>query len=870
MPNSGFCRTERRRYQVRKSEDLNGLDYIEVLEDGSLRVFFLKRPPQNLTPDNIRIEGGVRVTGIKAVKIRFCRQLHDDRDDCMQVFVERTGDFSTYRLCLVEPCQDAGGKKTKPLSGFDVRYSCASFRFCSENASDLDCKQTSVCLPPARTEPEINYLAKDYGSFRRLMLDRLAVLMPDWQERHEADLQVALVEVLAYFGDRLSYYQDAVATEAYLGTARQRISVRRHVRLVDYHMHEGCNARTFVQVRTNMDHVKLALADFVVATRLSDPGLSQRAVMTWTELENIAAASYEVFQPVVLSDAVVTFWQSHNEIRFYTWGDRECCLPRGATSATLIDPAPAVPVPIPAVPAPVVSAAARYATPAEHCEPEPPALPPCQEPERGELGLHLKVGDILIFEEVMGPLTGLPQDADPGHRHAVRLTRVRRGTDKLYNQPIVDIEWSREDALPFPLCLSSRTDSEHGCKPLPFVSVALGNIVLVDHGRPASETLPLPGTETEVCGCAGDFRPADPVLRIKPYDPQLAYGPLTWTGPLAAGASATALRQQDPRTARPVVALGGDGPVWQPRYDLLGSGPTDRHFVVETDNAEIAHLRFGDGTQGAQPPAGVRLPAHYRVGNGPAGNIGGSLKPDTQGPGIAHMIFSSTQGGLDVRVWNPLPAIGGTAPEDIDDVKRCAPRTFRDRLERAITADDYAALAQQSSDIQRAASLLAWNGSWYEAEVALDPLSRLSTGEQAALPSRIETGLEVYRRIGHDLRAYLADAVPLNLVMSVCVQPAFLPGPVKAAVLAKLREWFQPDNLTFGQDIAISPLVALVKNLDGVFDVTVTTLERKFQPSDAALASGILRMAPWEIARLDNDPNRPENGTLKLTMRGGR
>ena len=67
--------------------------------------------------------------------------------------------------------------------------------------------------------------------------------MPDWRERNPADLGVALVELLAYVGDHLSYRQDAVATEAYLGTARRRVSVRRHARLVDYRMHDGCNAR---------------------------------------------------------------------------------------------------------------------------------------------------------------------------------------------------------------------------------------------------------------------------------------------------------------------------------------------------------------------------------------------------------------------------------------------------------------------------------------------------------------------------------------------------------------------------------------------------------------------------------------------------
>jgi hypothetical protein len=42
--------------------------------------------------------------------------------------------------------------------------------------------------------------------------------------------RIALVELLAYVGDQLSYYQDAVANEAYLETARQRISVKRHTR----------------------------------------------------------------------------------------------------------------------------------------------------------------------------------------------------------------------------------------------------------------------------------------------------------------------------------------------------------------------------------------------------------------------------------------------------------------------------------------------------------------------------------------------------------------------------------------------------------------------------------------------------------------
>ena len=80
------------------------------------------------------------------------------------------------------------------------------------------------------------------------MLDRLSLLAPGLAASAARPTSgVALVELLAYVADELSYRQDAVATEAYLATARRRISLRRHARLVDYLMHEGCNARAWVQ-----------------------------------------------------------------------------------------------------------------------------------------------------------------------------------------------------------------------------------------------------------------------------------------------------------------------------------------------------------------------------------------------------------------------------------------------------------------------------------------------------------------------------------------------------------------------------------------------------------------------------------------------
>lgn len=56
---------------------------------------------------------------------------------------------------------------------------------------------------------------------------------------------------------------------------------------------------------------------------------------------------------------------------------------------------------------------------------------------------------------------------------------------------MTEITWSDDDALPFPLCISTEADTEHGTAALANVSLAFGNVLLVDHGRamPTPESL---------------------------------------------------------------------------------------------------------------------------------------------------------------------------------------------------------------------------------------------------------------------------------------------------------------------------------------------------------------------------------------------
>jgi hypothetical protein len=231
------CESNNRRWVVATHDFLNGIDYLEVSESQTeLSVYLLNENHiEELTEENVRIEGGERITDVVATQVTV-----EVGRNLLVVELSQPGDFSTYTLRLVK-----GIHQSEPPDNFDPILSVVDFSFQIERPGDFDCKEEEICPVERLPEPVIDYLAKDYASFRRLMLDRLAVTMPDWQERIPADLGMVLLEIFAYVADHLSYYQDATATEAYLSTARKRTSVRRHARLLDYRIHEGCNARVW-------------------------------------------------------------------------------------------------------------------------------------------------------------------------------------------------------------------------------------------------------------------------------------------------------------------------------------------------------------------------------------------------------------------------------------------------------------------------------------------------------------------------------------------------------------------------------------------------------------------------------------------------
>ena len=797
------CTLQRRLDRVREYNatlpplPLNAIDYLEVVssDQRTLDVWCLL-PTTALTTANCRVDGGARITGITVLTTLGSASPDPQTQDCrLRLTVSAAGDFSDYTLRLVDPASP-----DQPAPGFDPRLAQITFSFKAQCPSDFDCASTPDCATDATPAPAIDYLAKDYPSFTELMLDRLGVLMPGFAERNPADLQVTLVELLAYAADHLSYYQDAVGTEAYLGTARSRVSLRRHARLLDYAMHDGCNARAWVAVEVTKDAVAPLKAGAMLLTRGEAAGSWVRSADLARQLD----ADTLVFE--TLHD--ITPLAKNSLAHFYTWSDEACWLPAGATRATLVDDGPS-----------------------------------------------FAIGDVLVLEEALSPDTGLAQDADLSHRWAVRLVAAAKSQDPLTKQDLWEIAWADADALPFALCLSARIGDSLSVTP--DVSVARGNIVLVDHGFTRTQVALDPPAVPD----AGDYRPLLP-------DTGIAFAEVYDALALAARPANGAL-VQDPRAALPAGAVLAGDTDWHPQRDLLSSDRFAPEFVLETENDGAARVRFGDGRNGLAPTPGEQLLASYRLGGGMVGNVG----PEA----ITRLVTDDpVLGPTLVRVRNPLPAAGGQDPESAEQVRQYAPQAFRVQ-ERAVTEDDFARVAEQFPGVQRAVARLRWTGSWYTVFLSVDRVGGGSAVLDPVFDAGLRAWIDRFRLAGYDLEIRDPSYVPLDIALQVCVQPERYAADVELALLRRFgtttdagrQAFFNPDAFSFGDPLYLSRLVAAALDVPGVASVKATTFQRWGKTANGELAAELIAAAPLEVLRLDNDPNFPENGRIVFDMLGG-
>lgn len=270
---------------------------------------------------------------------------------------------------------------------------------------------------------------------------------------------------------------------------------------------------------------------------------------------------------------------------------------------------------------------------------------------------------------------------------------------------------------------------------------------------------------------------------------------------------------------------------WHEVPDFYGSGPRDRHYVLDHLTGVV---RVGDGVNGLIPPVGignVRL-ARYRVGGGHAGNKAAET-----------IVQLKTTVPYVDKVTNREPAAGGADAESTESVLVRVPRSLRHHG-RAVTVEDYEDLAMLASPaVARARCIPLRN-------LDEDPLDErpIVRGEVSVIvvPRSIEAkpqpSLELLARVQDHLVAHSVATAHVSVVgalyvrvqvnVTIALTTMESASAVEQGVQTRLAAFLHPltggldgSGWDFGRKPHRSDLFALIESVPGVDHLPALVVE---------------------------------------------
>lgn len=775
------------------------------------------------------ISGGHRITGGPGVdQVKVISIDSSTGDNSLVLTVTPIGDYSTYSLGINYQNMD-------PIfSEIDFKFRPGCFKLCGPD--------WKTATEP-KEDPAIDYLAKDYDSFRHTLISAMMERVPGWQATSEADLDQVLINLFSAAGDELSDYQDRVMNEAYLGTSRKRVSLARHARLMDYHIHQGNQAGTWLSLKAKSEHT--ITEDLIVWTENDSSGPSSVIFMSRRRKDD----DPHQIDPLSIHPLL-------NEIGLYTWQDSIPALASGCTSAELV---------------------------LLRKLPEGGYEAITDQGSAVAVQNLIRSGEIkyLLIQEWLNPVTGKESGRDPTKRQLLRLlpeegaeadfdpvTATMPG-DSSTAQWFIRVRWEEKDKLKRNYCFT--VDCDDG--KVEEVSLFHGNLVEVCHGHPNNIVFQEPGA---ILIGENEFYYAKPDKWGTIC--KLPEGPLAYKATLPGG---EVLPESTLEVA--VEAPVGVKDQWKEVISLIHSDENDDHFIVETDEEGKSIIRFGNGINGKVLPQGAKVHCKYQVGRGLDGNIGADKLTG----------FDTISCPEIDNCWNPFDIVNGRAPEPVDEIIRRVPEAYRLRQLRAVTLKDYEKRAEELAEVSRSAARYAWTGSWRTVQIAIDPVGTTELTDE--LREKIASHLNAVRLIGEDLEIRPPRLVPLAICVALCIHSEYWPEDIEYILEQEFSDgftpggrkgFFYPDQWTFGQELRASQIIGRAQSVKGVDHVKGVSMKRwnevtpgAYKPAKdgyrchATVEPGmntIIEVGVNEIVQVQNNPDHMEKGFIFFDVKGGR
>ena len=266
---------------------------------------------------------------------------------------------------------------------------------------------------------------------------------------------------------------------------------------------------------------------------------------------------------------------------------------------------------------------------------------------------------------------------------------------------------------------------------------------------------------------------------------------------------------------------------WTQVPDFSGSGPEDRHFVLDSVAGEISFgpaVREADGSvrgHGAVPPKGCRIKVDvYLTGGGRLGNI-------------ASRSISILKSSIPYvsRVENRRAMAGGVDGEEIENAKVRGPITLRSRG-RAVTTEDFEHLAREvAPELARVHAGGAGEGADAgSVRVLVVPAAEATDGRlrfEQLVPSddtlaRVAGRLDETRVVGTRVIVEPPVYRGITIVARLRPRPRVTPARLQEAALRALYAYFNPisggpegGGWPFGRPVQMGEVYSVLQRVRG-------------------------------------------------------
>ncbi len=305
------------------------------------------------------------------------------------------------------------------------------------------------------------------------------------------------------------------------------------------------------------------------------------------------------------------------------------------------------------------------------------------------------------------------------------------------------------------------------------------------------------------------------------------------------------------------IEENGNWVSWAFTADLTSSGPTDRHFELDTAKGV---LTFGNGVNGMLVPTLAPIRVQYSVTSGVTGNVQSGLPWSLQGI------------PRDFGV-NSEATAGGAAATTLDDLRDTA-RVNSSELRPLVTSEDVEEAAKSYADLGVSRALeLAPDASHLPGLRVLvvagshDP-DDTGTGvaESAEFLNAVQTRISPKLTLGQRIRVIGPSYVPVTITATLAACRNANPADVRANVIAMLQQRLAivagagTTPWPFHRPVTLRTVEGWLRKVEGVAQVVTAEVD--------AGAFGATSLPSLQISDSDITVNRP-SATRSTATPGG-